>query len=110
MCCMTEPERELLVVLAPGADSAQAISLAGGRVTQRLSDRISLAVVPDGARETLASRPHVLSIYDEDVPDAVRDELDEGERMFVDAWRERARPKQRKGEGLSWDAPGFEAP
>ncbi len=41
----------------------------------------------------------------------VLDELDEGARLFVRAWQERPLSKSdRRGEGLSWDAPGFEPP
>ncbi len=107
---MPEPERELLVLMARGADPAEAVSAAGGRVTQQLADRIALAVVPAGVRDTLTSRPDVLNIYDEDVPTAVTDDLDEIERVFVNAWRERGRVKRRIGDGLRWDAPGFDAP
>jgi len=110
MGCMAEPERELLIVLTPGADPAGAASVADGRVTQRLSDRVALAVIPASAREALAGRSEVLGVYEHDVPDAVMSELDGAERVFVDAWRERGRGKQRAGEGLSWDAPGFQAP
>jgi hypothetical protein len=41
----------------------------------------------------------------------VLDELQEGSRLFVEAWRKRPLAKpERPGEGLSWDSPGFEAP
>ena len=37
--------------------------------------------------------------------------LDQGARLFVDAWRERPLHKQdRPGEGLPWDADGFQPP
>lgn len=39
------------------------------------------------------------------------EELDEGARLFVAAWRERPADKpDRPGEGLAWDHPGFEPP
>jgi hypothetical protein len=106
---MAEPEREVLIISAGDADPAEVVSLAGGRVTQQLAGRIVLALVPIGAREALARRPDV-NVYVEDVPDAVVVTLDEDERVFVDAWRERARAKSRVGEGQRWDAPGFQAP
>jgi hypothetical protein len=41
----------------------------------------------------------------------VIEELDEGARLFIAAWRERPLSKpDRLGEGKSWDSPGFEAP
>ena len=37
--------------------------------------------------------------------------LDQGARLFVDAWRQRPLHKQdRPGEGLPWDADGFQPP
>jgi hypothetical protein len=39
------------------------------------------------------------------------EELDEGARLFVAAWRRRPLSKpDRLGEGKSWDSPGYEAP
>lgn len=109
ICCMAEPERELLVVSTGDANPAEAVSDAGGRVTQRLAERIALALVPDRAQDALASQRDV-TVYAEDVPDDVLATLREDERVFVDAWRERRKAKQRTGEGQSWDAPGFQAP
>jgi hypothetical protein len=41
----------------------------------------------------------------------VLDELDAGARLFVDAWRSRPLDKpDRLGEGLPWDAEGFQPP
>ena len=38
-------------------------------------------------------------------------ELDDGARLFVEAWRQSPAAKSaRPGEGLSWDSPGFEPP
>jgi hypothetical protein len=42
--------------------------------------------------------------------DALPDDLTADERLFVDAWRTRFAPKQRTGDGLAWDAAGFEPP
>jgi hypothetical protein len=43
--------------------------------------------------------------------ESVLDELPEGARLFVSAWRERRTDKPgRVGEGQSWDAAGFEPP
>ncbi|RJF93497.1 hypothetical protein [Sphingomonas cavernae] len=45
-------------------------------------------------------------------PDALPSELTDGERLFIEGWRARASkdPKTRKGEGLPWDAPGYQPP
>jgi hypothetical protein len=60
--------------------------------------RLAMGRLPDGA---------VKMVGDE----RVLDDLDEGARLFVRAWQERPlRKAERRGEGLSWDAPGFEPP
>jgi hypothetical protein len=45
---------------------------------------------------------------------AVLDELDDGARLFVEAWRtprsSASATRDRAGDGLPWDAPGFEPP
>lgn len=107
---MAEPERELLVLMTSGADPVEAVRAADGRITQRFGDRIALALVPASARVALASRTDVVNIYDEDLPDVAAEDLDEAERVFVNAWRERRHVKRRTGDGLPWDSPGFEAP
>ena len=39
------------------------------------------------------------------------DELDDGARLFVEAWRSQPPAKpDRPGDGLSWDTPGFKPP
>jgi hypothetical protein len=48
-------------------------------------------------------------------PAVVGKELTPAEHLFVDAWRQRQRPrasegKKRIGEGLNWNTPGFKAP
>lgn len=48
-----------------------------------------------------------------DAPPEISEKLDEGEKLFVAAWSSRFQEgaaKQRRGEGLSWDAPGFQPP
>lgn len=110
---------EFLVVLDPASATAAAEAplpalRAAARVTQVMSDRVVL-VQAEGPElvATLRAVPGVALVLTEpeaepSVDDAVG--LDEKERLFVAAWRARARPKQRPGEGLDWDAPGFLPP
>lgn len=43
--------------------------------------------------------------------DAIIQELDDGARLFVEAWLTPPRdPSDRPGDGLPWDAPGFQPP
>jgi hypothetical protein len=60
--------------------------------------RLAMGRLPDGAVEAVGDE-HAL------------EELDEGARLFVRAWMHRpSRKAERRGEGLPWDAPGFEPP
>jgi hypothetical protein len=79
----------LVIVEDPGA-------LERLRVTHRASPRLVVADVGD------ALPPGVSELGD----DAG---LDEQERLFADAWAQRAKGP-RPGEGRPWDEPGFEAP
>jgi hypothetical protein len=61
------------------------------------------------ARLVMARRPdgEILVVGDE----SSLEDLSEGARLFVSAWRERRTDKPgRVGEGQSWDAAGFEPP
>ncbi len=60
--------------------------------------KLAIGRSPDGSARVLGD-------------ERVIEELDEGARLFVAAWRERPLSKaDRLGEGMSWDSPGYEAP
>src|SRR5262249_24239376 len=60
--------------------------------------RLAMARLPNGDVAVLGNRGGL-------------DELDEGARLYVRAWRERSLDKpDRPGEGLAWDHPGFQPP
>ena len=60
--------------------------------------KLAIGRSPDGSTQVLGD-------------ERVLEELEEGSRLFVEAWRERPLAKpDRPGEGKSWDTPGFEAP
>jgi hypothetical protein len=60
--------------------------------------RFAIGRHPDGTAERVGD-------------EAALDELDDGARLFLDGWLERPVEKaERLGEGLPWDAPGFEPP
>jgi hypothetical protein len=77
-------------------------------ITQTMPPRLAL-VQASGGRDALPSLPGLSYMERPDDPDAPT-ELTAEERMFVDAWRLRRQPKQRQGNGLAWDSPGFEPP
>ena len=51
----------------------------------------------------------VVAVSDGDIPQALLDRLRPEEQLFATAWASRmaAGPKERRGEGLAWDARGF---
>ena len=60
--------------------------------------KLAIGRSPDGSTQVLGD-------------ERVLEELEEGSRLFVEAWRERPLAKpDRPGEGKSWDTPGFKAP
>jgi hypothetical protein len=52
----------------------------------------------------------VLLATETEVPDAVLNLLSHTEQLSISAWQLSKEPKNRKGEGNSWDAPGFSPP
>lgn len=106
--------RELLVIMR-GERANEAIKQlsANYNVQQVASPRV---VVVEGAQNELAGLravPGVLAATAGELPPAVLEGLDESEALFVAAWLSRTKggtSKQRPGEGLAWDAPGFVPP
>jgi hypothetical protein len=102
-------QQEILVVLASaGAD----------RATREIDSRMVVVhrmprvlVVRGGEREQdeLAGLPGVVHALARGAPAPTTTGLSEGERLFVRAWLLR-NPKQRRGEGCDWDAPGYTPP
>jgi hypothetical protein len=79
-------------------------------VTQRLPPRLAVVEGSPRTAEALRARPGVLAVGDPDLPAAVRAGLTETERLFADAWALGRQPKERRGDGRSWDAAGFSPP
>lgn len=80
------------------------------RVTQKVSARV--VIVQAAAKEELLGLEGVRAVLEpgETVAEEIRGELTPSEALFVDAYAQRARPKVRPGDGLSWDAEGFLPP
>jgi hypothetical protein len=86
-------------------------------VTSSAPPRVAVLQAPRTDLETIAAASRLALARDVDgaalvVGDqGVLDELDAGARLFVDAWRSQPRSKpDRPGDGLPWDAKGFEPP
>ena len=100
------------MLLVVAEDVGQVLDRLGRSVTlvQHLPPRLAVVESDDDARAALRTAPDVLGIGDPDLPDDVRGRLTDTERVFADAWVLGRRPKTRPGDGLAWDAPGFEPP
>lgn len=76
-----------------------------------VSDRILVIDKPDAKRiALLRAIPGIEAATIDALPQDILNSLNQTEALWVAAWFERKRPKQRPGEGLAWDAPGFLPP
>lgn len=98
-------EQDVLVVMEDTDVARMALAdlRIRGQVTQLLPPR--LALVAAGA---VAAGTPGLSVHTGERPDL--DDPTDAEQLFVDAWWERRRGKDRPGDGLPWDAPGYRPP
>lgn len=107
---MPNVAEECLVLLElPGADDALAQLRAFAVVTHVLAPRLALVRADAEALERIATIRGVGAVHCDAMP-TLEPPPTPAERAFVAAWAMRRRPKIRRGDGLSWDAPGFDAP
>lgn len=97
---------ESLLILAPGRRAAEAEALA--TVRQRYGERV--LVVEGGASERLTGLGTLVPSGSAAAEPGA--EFSETERLGILAWNARREmaTKSRRGEGLPWDAEGFEPP
>jgi hypothetical protein len=82
-------------------------------VQQKLSNRLAIATIEPEQKAEIAAIPGVLGVFEGEVP-AEELALSETEKLAIEAWNLRhskqfkAQKESRRGEGLSWDHPGFE--
>lgn len=110
-----EPHRdrpvEVLVLAAPGTDVRDVLARMPHEVdvVHLLPPRAAIVRAPTGrVPEVTGARCHRPPL-----PEEERAGLTAAERVFVAAWELRSsglHPGPRVGEGLPWDAPGFEPP
>jgi hypothetical protein len=100
---------EVLVELQPGASVEDAVP-PDAQILQRLEPRLAIVAADHEAIQALRRSPRVSAVFAEEVPPEALAQLDQVSRAFAAGWNERRHPKQRRGEGLHWDAPGFDAP
>jgi hypothetical protein len=82
------------------------------RVITVLRPRVIVLQLDDAAAERLRRDPDIAGVFERDVPADVVSQLQADARLFVNAWiqQQTTQNKPRRGEGLSWDSPGFEPP
>lgn len=103
----------VLVLLHEASASQEAARLQGTyRVIALLRPRVLVLQLDDEALAEIGRDSNLAGVYVRDVPADVIDRLRPDERLFVEAWiqQQASGNKQRPGEGLSWDAPGFTPP
>jgi hypothetical protein len=107
---MPEPTREALVLI-PGDRYPESIEKLRHyvTVTQTLPPTLALIRFPPGHGTTIPDTPGIRFFID-DVPAEVADGLSAQEQYFVRAWQARRAPKERPGDQLPWDAPGYTPP
>jgi hypothetical protein len=102
---------EALVILDSAASADALAELRHvAHVTQLLPPRIALISMSAEGTEVVRRIRGVEGVYVDDVPVETRGRLEPNERMFVDAWAARRRPKVRVGDKLDWDARGLLPP
>jgi hypothetical protein len=107
---MPDVPRELLIVLeSRSATETLAQLRAVTNVTQVFPPRLALVQAGPDAGTGIARIQGVRLVLDDPARKLPAD-LTSAERIFASAWQARQQPKTRTGEGLPWDAPGFEPP
>jgi len=110
---------EFLVVLSAENPSRahavrQKVEGAGGRIVQRYGHHVLIVEGPSEIVPSLDGREGIAGVFQGTVPDDVTENLDDTGRLGVAAWNTRHTAaykdakRERKGEGLAWDHPGFE--
>ncbi len=107
-------KRELLVILnGDRAEEAGKQLNANYKVSHVASPRVMVVEGEQSELAGLRAMPGVTAATAGELPPGAIDGLDDSESLFASAWLSRIKEgssKQRPGEGLSWDAPGFIPP
>lgn len=108
-----DASRQVLIVLrdATAADHASVLQ-SRHRVLTMVRPRLMILEVDPRTVAELDRDAAIAGVYERDVPADVLAGLRPDERLFVDGWllQRTAESKPRVGDGLSWDAPGFQPP
>jgi len=102
------PEEVLVVGFAPSGRVPWPV--VGEMPPDVLVLRASAADLPEIAKHARLALARGPGGIDARGDEAAIDQLDDGGRLFVDGWRQSRDKGPRVGEGLAWDAPGFQPP
>jgi hypothetical protein len=106
---MNDTPREVLVVFGQQASERTLNQLKKATsVTQVLLPRLVLIRAEPEIFKAIAHLDGVLGVYEKAPLEILN--LTSAERVFIAAWETRGSQKQRAGDRLSWDSPGFVAP
>jgi hypothetical protein len=101
----------LVIVQDDQAEPALAQIGLVARIVQRLPPRLAIIEIDPGEVETVRSMEGVRALYDGAVSGTLLQQLTPAERLFAEAWaRSRQTKPARPGDGLPWDAEGFQPP
>jgi hypothetical protein len=110
----SQPAEVLVVLDEDTAEEALERVRGAVRVTQVAPPRLVVCETTSSEREaSLRSIPGVVAVTGADVPEELLGRLSPEEELFVAAWSRRLAEsgrKERRGEGLPWDAPGYSPP
>jgi hypothetical protein len=98
----------LLVFLDENTD----VEVLDGQATviHSASSRMHIIRTSSATRAQLAVLPGVVCITDTELPPEYAQRLNSQESIFAEAFAVRETSKERLGDGLPWDSPGFEPP
>ena len=110
---MTTDELELLAILSEErAEATLDVLRARFAVSQVASPQLVILRVRPEQMEQVQAMEGVEQVFAGEIPPEMLDRLDSTETLFAKAWasRQQAETKSRAGDGLDWDAEGFEPP
>lgn len=106
-----DPAASALVVAAPAWSDGLEVAVARvARVVQRCPPRLAIVEADERARAALRALPGVRAVTDGPLDEETSRDLTQAERLFAAAWAAGRQPRVRAGDGLAWDAPGFDPP
>ena len=103
-------ENEMQVMVLVDETAGSEVIEKHAAIVHRASPRLFVVRVEPAVRDRLAELPGVAAVTDGAFSAGVSERLYEAEALFAAAFAARGTSKQRVGNGLEWDAPGYEPP